>query len=429
MLPPDASVIGGSLSASAWQSAIDPDAAIPELVAPIRRERVRLPLASVCLYGAAIHVLLLAVFAWLDVRALTLFNVVSVAGFLLAWRLVRSSRGSFVQVQVIAQAEVMIHQALAVHFIGWDCGFQNYLLAVVPLALLNPELGRAGKVWAIAALVGGYVLLAALYAGAAPIRPLDERFVALFAEANLVGALIGSTLFSIFIARGARLAEDALDDARRRSDALLLRILPPSVLARLRRSDEVVADALEEVTILFADIVGFTPFAERRPPAEVVAFLDRLFAAFDALVAARGLEKIKTIGDAYMVAAGAPLPRPDHVEATAELALAIQAEVATFSREVPGGLQVRIGVATGPAVAGVIGRSKFAYDLWGDAVNTAARMESHGEPGRIHVTAAVAERLRGRFALTPRGQVEIKGKGPMSTFWLAALPEGAGSSR
>jgi len=199
-----------------------------------------------------------------------------------------------------------------------------------------------------------------------------------------------------------------------RSERLLLNVLPAPVARRLKRGEEVIADAYPEATVLFADIVGFTPLSADLPPERVVELLDEVFSSFDDLADEHGLEKIKTIGDAYMVAGGIPVPREDHCEAVLDMAL----EMLEVVRE-RDGLELRIGIDTGPVVAGVIGRSKFIYDLWGDTVNTASRMESHGVPGRVQVTERVARRLDDRYRVEPRGQVEIKGKGPMLAFLLS----------
>jgi adenylate cyclase len=182
-----------------------------------------------------------------------------------------------------------------------------------------------------------------------------------------------------------------------------------------------IADAFEHATILFADLVGFTSLSQTIPPAELVALLDDIFSRFDALVEERGLEKIKTIGDAYMVAGGVPARRADHVFAVSALALDMQAVLSRGVAAPGGGLHMRIGIHTGPVVAGVIGRRKFAYDLWGDAVNTAARMESHGVPGAIQISRAVRDALGSRAQVEPRGVVDVKGKGPMETFLLLGL--------
>jgi class 3 adenylate cyclase len=203
-----------------------------------------------------------------------------------------------------------------------------------------------------------------------------------------------------------------------RSERLLLNVLPAPIAARLMQGEEPIADGFGEVTVLFADLVDFTRRSQPIAPAQVVQFLNELFSTFDRLADRYRLEKIKTIGDAYMVAGGLPDPRPDHAEAVAEMALAIRDEVA--SRVDPGGrpLAVRIGVDTGPVVAGVIGRHKFIYDLWGDTVNTASRMESQGVTGCIQVTARTWERLRDSYRFERRGSIQVKGKGRMVTYFL-----------
>jgi adenylate cyclase len=170
--------------------------------------------------------------------------------------------------------------------------------------------------------------------------------------------------------------------------------------------------------VLFADLVDFTQRSQRSTPAQIVQVLDELFSAFDQLARRHGLEKIKTIGDAYMVAGGLPNPRPDHAQAVAEMALAVREEVARHLDPSGQPLQVRIGIDTGPVVAGVIGRNKFIYDLWGDTVNTASRMESHGVPGCIQVTTSARQRLRDGYRFQRRGPIQVKGKGEMETWFL-----------
>ena len=209
-----------------------------------------------------------------------------------------------------------------------------------------------------------------------------------------------------------------LRDEQMRSERLLLNILPEAIAQRLKRNEKYIADAYEDVTILFADIVGFTPLSARIAPDALVRLLNEVFLLFDTLAEKHGLEKIKTIGDAYMAAAGLPLARPDHAEACARMALDMQHVMAGFRHDGIESLQLRIGLHSGPVTAGVIGSSKFIYDLWGDAVNTASRMESHGRPGDIHVSERLEQVLRRSFVLEDRGESEIKGKGVMRTYVL-----------
>ncbi|AFY39059.1 adenylate/guanylate cyclase with integral membrane sensor [[Leptolyngbya] sp. PCC 7376] len=203
-----------------------------------------------------------------------------------------------------------------------------------------------------------------------------------------------------------------------KAERLLLNILPEPIAEQLKHSQDAIAEHFDEVTILFADIVGFTPLSAKLGPIELVNLLNRVFSTFDHYAERLGLEKIKTIGDAYMVAAGLPLPRRDHAEAIAEMALAMQQAVTELQNELNEDVKIRIGINTGVVVAGVIGTRKFIYDLWGDSVNVASRMESSGEPGSIQVTASTYELLRKKYVLKHRGQVKVKGKGEMDTYWL-----------
>lgn len=202
------------------------------------------------------------------------------------------------------------------------------------------------------------------------------------------------------------------------SAELLHNVLPAGIVARLHDSPLPIADSFEEATVLFADIVGFTPLSSSLPASEVVRVLDLLFGRFDDLCALHGLEKIKTIGDAYMAVAGVPAPAHDHAVRAAELALAMQREASRLSASWPVDLQLRIGVSSGPVVAGVIGRRKFAFDLWGDTVNTASRMEAHGRAGSIHVSEASYRLLADRYAFSDPHPTDIKGKGVLTTYFL-----------
>jgi adenylate cyclase len=215
----------------------------------------------------------------------------------------------------------------------------------------------------------------------------------------------------------------ALQREEERSERLLLNVLPAPIADRLKRTDGVIADAFPDVTVLFADLVDFTRQSQRIAPERMVQVLNDLFSAFDELARRHGLEKIKTIGDAYMVAGGLPEPRPHHAEAVADMALAIRAEVARRSDPAGEPLAVRIGIDTGPVVAGVIGTQRFIYDLWGDTVNTASRMESQGATGCIQVTDRTYRRLRDGYRLQRRGPIPVKGKGEMVTWFLLGRKE------
>jgi guanylate cyclase len=226
----------------------------------------------------------------------------------------------------------------------------------------------------------------------------------------VVGGAVVFTLLAVF----AKQRQDAQEVA----DNLLLNILPRAIADKLKASPTTIADSFTAASVLFADVVEFTPLAERLEPQRVVAMLDQLFGHFDTLAEHYELEKIKTIGDCYMAAAGIPAPRADHARTMACIALDMQAAVAPDGPMGSLGFQLRIGINSGPVVAGVIGRKRFLYDLWGDAVNTAGRMQTESAPGRIQVTRATYELLRDEFELEYRGTIPVKGKGQMETWYL-----------
>jgi len=273
-------------------------------------------------------------------------------------------------------------------FTAWAAGHRGWSLVVTA--------------WFVAAPVAFRTLVAK--EALVPVLSDAVRDAALFAAVLLLGEAVR--------------ARAALDVERQRSERLLLNVLPASIAARLKQSQGVIADGFPDVTVLFADIVNFTPLSEGITPEGVVQLLDELFSGFDQLAQRHGLEKIKTIGDAYMVVGGLPDSRPDHAEAVAEMALAMREEVARRVGPTGRPLQVRIGIDTGPVVAGVIGRSKFSYDLWGDTVNTASRMESQGLPGCIQVTERTYQRLRNRYRFQQRGPIQVRGKTAMVTYLL-----------
>jgi class 3 adenylate cyclase/CheY-like chemotaxis protein len=209
-----------------------------------------------------------------------------------------------------------------------------------------------------------------------------------------------------------------LQAEQEKSERLLLSILPQPVAEQLKQQQSTIAESFAEASVLFADIVDFTEISNHRPAIEIVSLLNQIFSAFDQLAEQHGLEKIKTIGDAYMVVGGLPVIRTDHAEAIANMALDMQTAIAEFNQATGESINLRIGISTGPVVAGVIGTKKFIYDLWGDTVNTASRMESQGIPGCIQVTEMTYRCLQAKYLLEERGTVQIKGKGDMLTYIL-----------
>jgi class 3 adenylate cyclase len=219
--------------------------------------------------------------------------------------------------------------------------------------------------------------------------------------------------------------KELVEREREKSERLLLNILPSAIAGRLKGGEKSIANGHEIVSVMFADLCGFTALSRKTTPADLVSMLNGIFTAFDLIVEKHGVEKIKTIGDCYMLVGGIPLHRGDHAAAVAECALEMLDALAALNRETGTELQMRVGIHTGPVVAGVIGKIKFTYDLWGDTVNVASRMESSGQPGRIHLSEQTAEQLQGRFLLEDRGFVECKGLGAVKTFFLNGRTEGA----
>ena len=278
-------------------------------------------------------------------------------------------------------------------------------------ALLFSGRLKAGR-WFIAFLVivGLSAVLDPLLTNQADI---PSEVVVLFFALNVLG-VTGTCYFLLqYFVRERDRAAEIIAVERERSERLLLNVLPQPIAERLKGGESLIADGAPEVGVLFADIAGFTPMSEGMAPEDIVRLLNEVFTLLDGLAADHGLEKIKTIGDAYMVASGLLEPGEHHAEQLALMALDMQRETRRFQ-----GLQLRIGIDIGPVVAGVIGRSKFIYDLWGDTVNTASRMESHGIPGTIQVTERAHARLAAAFEFEDRGSIEIKGKGSLRTYLL-----------
>lgn len=358
----------------------------------------------------------MAFFAWWNVWPLVVLSVVGLLVWVLA--MVSAKRGRVQLNMALIYGTASTWTAAAVVFVGWGFGAQYVLIAQMIVTILNPWPRRMA--WLLAsALVGLFILLYHYTRLVSPLYDVPEGQLAIANTLNIVATFGVACLLVAYPARVADRAEAELAAEHRRSERLLTNVLPLSVARRLKAGEEPIADRVSSASVLFADIVDFTPLASRLPAEQVVTVLDSVFTRLDRLVDEYGLEKIKTIGDAYMVAAGLPSARADHAQAIARFALAALDDLAKADDPAPR-LQLRIGIASGPVVAGVIGRRRFLYDLWGDTVNTAARMESHGLPGRIQVTESTRRLLGDEFDCKERGFVDIKGKGQMRTYLLEA---------
>lgn len=324
--------------------------------------------------------------------------------------------------ELVAPLTFILFAYVAVVFmcytVGTGSGLQFFFLVAASLMVLVLGIERIVLASLVAA-VGGVLTIALELTvpndrGLGPAWTLTVGFAS-----SVVGSVVMVVATIGYMLREVDRAETAMGAEYERSERLLANILPTTIAERLKDpSHSVIADKYDDASILFADIAGYTKRASDTPPAELVRFLDVLYTDLDALVDRHGLEKVKTSGDSYMVVSGVPTPRPDHLEALAALALDLADTVADlkdpWGRKVP----LRIGIAAGPVVAGVVGSRKFFYDVWGDAVNVASRMETTDVEGRIQVPDDVRDRLRHRFLFEERGVVDVKGKGAMRTWYL-----------
>jgi class 3 adenylate cyclase len=355
---------------------------------------------------------------WITLATALMFLL---AGAALRWLSVARNRASWMAPLVIVltmTAFVVTGWGNAGAFEGVDLG-----LMVLVSAVFLPIEGR--HVIALSILALALVLLLAF------IDPTPQQWLA-DALAYVIACCILATVTrfaSNRLRRRELQARLAAEVERQRAETLLLNILPEPIATRLKQHESPIADGFADVSVLFADIVGFTPLSQRIEPKRLVALLDEIFSTFDALTETHGLEKIKTIGDAYMAVGGVPEARDDHAQAVARLALDIRRAVRDYSARCGEPLQIRIGINSGAVVAGVIGTKKFIYDLWGDAVNTASRMESHGQADAIQVSEATYQVLKDEFELEARGKIEVKGKGAMATYLLLGQRPSVAASR
>jgi guanylate cyclase len=309
---------------------------------------------------------------------------------------------------LVVASNLAVSVAMTLLFGGLLPSGVNFIWAItLTMGAVVVYADRRATAWLVVAIVA----LIASSAAATVIEPLYENPDAEL-SAVIVLSLVMTFVFFVFLYYMKQRA--ALQQL---SDGLLLNILPGPIAERLKNSNDTIADEYDSSSILFADVAEFTPMSAEMTPTDLVSLLDEVFSDFDDLVDACGLEKIKTIGDAYMVASGIPTPRPDHAKALCDLALDMQ-ELVRSRTYGDRHLEFRIGVSSGPVVAGVIGSKKFSYDLWGDSVNTASRMESFGQAGRIQITEATMSLIDDDFICEPGGIVEVKGKGPMSVWFV-----------
>ena len=340
--------------------------------------------------------------AWVDVLA----AIVPALALVALWR----RPGWYVGIVHVLLLAIILENLVPTILLG---GLSSTMLiafgfVVVVGALI--ALDRRAAFWWFLAYVGSIVLAVVLPEWIEPLYQVDGS------DADTAFALISTAVLIYF---GMAYFVRQRDQFQEESDELLHNILPDKIARQLKAERGMIADDYAEASVLFADVVGFTPMSADMSPKELVGLLNEVFSTFDDFVTELGLEKIKTVGDEYMVAGGVPTPTPNHAHAIATLGLRMRDHVATH-QYAGHEIQLRIGINSGPVVAGIVGTHKFAYDLWGDVVNTASRMESEGIPGQIQLTQATFDLIHSDFVCEPRGEIPIKGKGPMFTYMLEA---------
>lgn len=362
--------------------------------------------------GLLFHVLFIFLFAFWGVPQLAIANIFSSLLWAASILLLRNYKPGWALLLIVF--EVTVHTVLVIHFIGWGMGMQYFLIVLI-MAIIVGALPAWIRLSSVLAIVALFILLYYYALANAPQTQVDPLQLNIANVLITASALLLAASMMLYGASLADRAEAQLAVEHEKSEGLLHNILPAVIAERLKKSKDTIADQNDEASILFADVVNFTPMSAEMSATELVDLLNEVFSDFDELTEKYGLEKIKTIGDCYMVASGVPDPRADHAQVITQMALDMQERVENhdyFGHK----LAFRIGINSGPVVAGVIGRKKFIYDLWGDAVNTASRMESNGKGGCIQITEATYNLIKEDFLCDPQGTIHVKGKGEMAVW-------------
>lgn len=369
---------------------------------------------SFLLYPAAfvLHFLFILLFWTVGERELAYFNIGSCILFIVVLHL--TYRGWLYLGVFLANIEVVAHAIFATLMMGWSTGF-HYLILVTPAAIFLAPKGKEWIKYFISTMnMLAYLSVYYLSHQAAKV-PYEIQAINI---ANIVSLFFLLALIGLGYSVGAAQAEKTIHLAHEKSKKLLHNILPKNIANKLKDNNKTIAESYDEATVMFIDLVGFTRMFKKHSAQMLVGLLNEIFSIIDDLVVKYRLEKIKTIGDAYMIAAGVPVARPDHADAMCSLALELVDVLNIYNIENNLNIEFRIGINSGPVVAGVIGKNKFIFDLWGDSVNIASRMESHGTPGRIQVGPCTYEKLKNHFHFEKRGFVGVKGIGEVETYYL-----------
>jgi len=345
------------------------------------------------------------------------FNILSCSVFIL--NLYLNRRGLYNIAIFFTSSEVTLHAVLAVYFLGWQSGFHYYIIDIIPLIFYVPYIKTVIKSFISLAILTLYLLLMFFNQRYGHSYIINDKILQAVNYINVFCGFFAIASINFFFDKAVKDSEKKLENQIKISDSLLLNILPKKIADKLKNQKGTLADKYSNTTILFVDIVGFTSLTEKSTPENLINLLNNIFSKFDDLTEIYGLEKIKTSGDSYMVAGGVPEPKEDHAEAIANMSLQIKFLIEKFNVKLGKNiLNVRMGINSGPVIAGVIGKKKFIFDLWGDTVNVASRMESHGVIGEIQASEKTFNILKGKYIFENRGPLNIKGKGMMNTYLL-----------
>lgn len=366
--------------------------------------------------AAALHFLLIIFFFFTGVYVMAYVNIVSVAIFLFCIYLVQKHSNYLVS-GLLASMEVVGHAALAVHFIGWESGFQYYILVLSLTSFIFPVRKQVSILVLLFSAIS-FTALLLIYSGSTPPLSLSASTVNFIHTIVVLSTMSIISMIGYYFKYAVDTTEGLLQVQAQQIQKLLHNILPISIADRLKSSNTIIADDFPEVSILFADIEGFTQFANSKPPDELVSILNNYFSLFDDLLDHYGMEKIKTIGDAYMAVCGCPDKCPDHAEKTVDFALAILAATRKFNDQYSLDFSLRIGINSGPIVAGIIGKRKYYYDMWGDTVNIASRMEARGAPQKIHITDNTYKIIKHKYSVAKCEPLILNGIGSLQTYYV-----------
>ena len=372
--------------------------------------------ASFCsALGFFVHLIFLLAFITFDVKGLAYFNILSILIFLGGF--ISTRMGRFTLGLITMTLEVIVHAFLATYTFGLNSGFHVFLFGTIIMwFLMNFSIKTKLFIGFINCILISLLILSAPRGSS--LEHIGPEIIQAFEVFNGLSLVTMCMCFCYFYHSSVTQAKTALSKEFHRSETLLHNVLPPPIAHRLKSDEGVIADGFPVCSVLFADIVGFTVMSQQLSPQRLVGMLDDIFSSFDKLANNHGLEKIKTIGDSYMVVSGVPHEDGGHAQKIADFALDMRKFMTSYKTNKGMDIGIRIGVHSGPAVAGVIGKNKFIYDIWGDTVNTAARMETHGQAGEIHISNLTKELLGSAYQFDDVGQSEIKGKGLMKTWLL-----------